>query len=314
MTREARHRESLPSAADLLWPTLETLKRLGGAASNQEILDSAAESLGISSSLQAEMRVDGQTTELYHRLALARTYLKASGAIQNPRRGEWTLTRRGRRMGRADVIGLTARYQDSLRARENGVADATELADSAWLHRSAAYLHGRILLGLGDLVRKAPPLAQIRVKPLDLRLSMPLPPKARFYAYLATTHPSERSIGDYRIQVIVPGWGYDRAYFDRSDGAVPILVGYIPELDVHVLWDADLHDAGIGIPYSKGVQVHAATIYRAAAEGMAEQHRTIRGAFRRSGEIVVAVRRSMLVEGLVRRRELSLQALLERAR
>jgi hypothetical protein len=178
--------------------------------------------------------------------------------------------------------------------------------------RSATYLHERIVAALGDLVRTPPSPHELHDKPLTLNASPPLPSTLRFYAYLATTHPSERSLGDYRIQVILPNHRAGRQRFDRSGGAIPILIGYVPTFDVHVLWDADVHDFAGGLPYSKGVQVHAGTIYRAAAEGMAEQYRGTRAGGHRIGEVVVAARRTRLVDALIRRRELSVASLLAR--
>jgi hypothetical protein len=179
--------------------------------------------------------------------------------------------------------------------------------------RSATYLHARIISALRQYLRRVPPATDLHKKPLTVDLVEPLPLKLRFYAYLATTHPSERSAGDYRIQVILPNHRDGRQRFDRSGNAVPVLIGYVPDLDVHVLWDADVHDYAGAVPYSKGVQVHAATIYRAVAEGMVEQFRRTR-AGGNAGETVVAARRSLLVQALLRRQELSLQSLLDRVR
>jgi hypothetical protein len=174
-------------------------------------------------------------------------------------------------------------------------------------------LHERIVEALAQDVRSLPSASDLATKPLTLDLVAPLPPRVRFYAYLATSHPAERSPGDYRIQVILPNHRRGgRQRFDRSDGALPILIGYVPELDVHVLWDADVHDYAGGLTYSKGVQVHAATIYQAAARGIAQQQRRTRAGGRAVGEIVIATRRSRLSEALCLRRELSLDALLKR--
>jgi len=177
-----------------------------------------------------------------------------------------------------------------------------------WTQRSASFLHGRLVTALGSALESAPPAAELASKPLSLRLNHPLPAKANFYVYLATDHPSERSLGDYRIQVILPAHrDHERGRFDRTNSAIPFLLGYVPEFDVFVCWDADMHDAGAGIPYSKGVQVHAGTVFAAAAVGMATQVRHIRSQAGASEEVVIAGRSTHLHQILEDRRAHSMR-------
>jgi hypothetical protein len=178
-----------------------------------------------------------------------------------------------------------------------------------WFERSAAFLHERLLDALGTAAIEV--RSKLRSKPLLVVMSVPVAHLAAFYVYLATDHPSERSIGDFRIQVILPGHRLGRrARFDRPDEALPYLVGFVPDLDVFILWDAALHEAGDGVPYSKGVQVHARTVFEAAATGMSEQVRQIRAAGKVRGEIVIAARSAHLIGALHRRQQASLAALL----
>ncbi|MBX3031308.1 MAG: hypothetical protein KF809_14265 [Chloroflexi bacterium] len=177
---------------------------------------------------------------------------------------------------------------------------------------SARHVHERVLDALAEWLLARPADAAMPVKPLDVRLAPPLPRLVRFYAYLATDHPAERSAGDYRIQVIVPGQRPGtRAHFDRGDGAMVVLLGYTPDFEVFVLWDAAVHDAGQGIPFSKGVQVHAATVFHAAAVGRSTQERLVRSSGRPFRETVIAARSRSLVQALVDRQRLSMRALLE---
>jgi restriction system protein len=107
----------LPTGAQLCWPTLEAIKDLGGSATVQEIMDKVTEREGFTEEQQTVMRADGVTTEIYHRLAAARTYLQAAGAIERSARGVWAITERGREMTEQDMQGITAIYQAQLRAR-----------------------------------------------------------------------------------------------------------------------------------------------------------------------------------------------------
>jgi hypothetical protein len=111
-------------------------------------------------------------------------------------------------------------------------------------------------------------------------------------------------VGDYKIQLIVPGQRRrERGRFAYLTGTQVILAGYVQDFDVFVLWDAGLHD---DFPYSKNVQVHAATVYDASAHGIAHQRRTIRG---RGREQIVAAHSTQLVRGLDKRLRLTAERL-----
>ncbi|WP_370457791.1 hypothetical protein [Actinoplanes sp. OR16] len=151
-----------------------------------------------------------------------------------------------------------------------------------------------------------PAEAALEVKPLDLRTGSPLPPRLRLYLFNATDHPSERRAGDYRIQLRLPRQRpKTRGRLEEEPGSLLILAGYISEFDVFVLWDSRAHGE---FPYSKGVQVAATTVHEAAIQGISEQNRSIRSAGLQ--EHVVAIRAADLVQGLLRRDELSRDDLL----
>ena len=116
----------LPTGSQLAWPTLEAIRELGGSATVTEIVETVIEQEGFDEDLQAVLRPDGVTTELYHRLAAARTYLRAAGAIESSQRGVWAITEKGRGMSEADMQGLSGVYQRQLaeRRRQSGQADA----------------------------------------------------------------------------------------------------------------------------------------------------------------------------------------------
>ena len=80
----------------------------------------------------------------------------------------------------------------------------------SWADRGASTLHRRLLAALGTHVIEPPGPGSLKLKPLLLALEPPLPPSAAFFVYLTTDHPSERSAGDYRIQVILPGHARSR--------------------------------------------------------------------------------------------------------
>lgn len=163
---------------------------------------------------------------------------------------------------------------------------------------------------LRQVVTSVPGPDQLREKPLVLELGLPLPSQLRFYLYLATQHESERQADAYRIQLTsgekLPS---GKLSFQRDDGIRPIVAGYVPRLDLFILWDADAHDANGGFPMSKGVQAPPEVVYGALVHGTFEATRAVRSANRQ--EVIVAARSDCLVEALARRIELSNRAMFE---
>lgn len=117
----------------LLWPTLQALRQLGGSGTIGEITQVASEIEGFTDEQQAVIHGSGPRTELEYRLAWARTYLKAQGALDNNGRGVWTLTEGGRRLRAEDMPALhgraLAQFKEARRAR--GVASDSTAADGA---------------------------------------------------------------------------------------------------------------------------------------------------------------------------------------
>lgn len=132
-------------------------------------------------------------------------------------------------------------------------------------------LHKKFIQGLGQNVVSHSDLSE---KPLLLDLALPLPPRIRLYLFNCTHPPGGRSLGEHKIQVMLPGQGRGcRGNFDDSDERMVFLAGYQAELDVFILWDATLYR---DIPFSRNVQVAPETVYRAYSGDVAEQTRNLR--------------------------------------
>ena len=86
---------SVPSARELMNPTLDAIKRAGRSASIGEITELVTQNLDLPESVTSESHSGGSQSELEYRLGWARTYLKRLGLITNSSRGVWTLTSRG---------------------------------------------------------------------------------------------------------------------------------------------------------------------------------------------------------------------------
>src|ERR1700739_293273 len=86
-------RASVPSSDELMWPTLEALKAMGGSGTNEELLAKVIEVAKIPPEVQAVQHTDHRQTKLNYNLAWAKTYLKKAGAIDNSSRGVWSITK-----------------------------------------------------------------------------------------------------------------------------------------------------------------------------------------------------------------------------
>ena len=67
---------SAPAFDDLLWPTLQALKAMGGSASNDELLAKVIELEQIPEPIAAFIHTDNRQTKLGYNLVWAKTYLK----------------------------------------------------------------------------------------------------------------------------------------------------------------------------------------------------------------------------------------------
>ncbi len=111
--------ENVPPHNELMWPTLQSVKKLGGSATNNEILSKVVEIEGFSEELQNIPHKKGNRTKLEYRLAWARTYLKWGGALSNSARGVWSITDKGEKLTHKDIPEIVRKIQaESRKSRE----------------------------------------------------------------------------------------------------------------------------------------------------------------------------------------------------
>ena len=130
MTRMA----DMPKQVDLMWPTLRALEGLGGSASIHELDDRVATDLDLPDGMLDIVHGNGPQTEFSYRCAWARTRLRHIGAVDNSRRGVWSITEGGRRIGSAEgVRELIQRERREFRSgpRELGARPRPEGADES---------------------------------------------------------------------------------------------------------------------------------------------------------------------------------------
>ncbi len=116
----------VPTVVELLWPTLQAVKEIGGSGTLDEIDERVVEREGFSEEQQAILHNDGPRNKIEYRLAWARTYLKGMGALENSERGVWAVTESGRSATETDIDRLHREYRLALRtarrARASGAA------------------------------------------------------------------------------------------------------------------------------------------------------------------------------------------------
>jgi restriction system protein len=85
----------VPTFDQLMNPLIAALRDLGGSGSIEEIYERVIENLKLPEEVLSVLHdpEDSNKTEVYYRLAWARTYLKKYGAVTNSSRGVWSLTK-----------------------------------------------------------------------------------------------------------------------------------------------------------------------------------------------------------------------------
>ena len=87
---------ALTPSFDKLWnPMLRALHKLGGSGTNQEILSEVVKDMKLT---------DEQSEVAEFRLGWIRSYLKRYGLVENPKRGFWALTDKGKNTTWVDPV------------------------------------------------------------------------------------------------------------------------------------------------------------------------------------------------------------------
>ena len=115
--------DEVPKYHELMLPTLNALKALGGSASNAEIHDKVVEILNLPDDVvEIPLNETRPGSKLRNRLHWARTYLKHQRALENNQRGVWTLTPYGHDLTPDDVDKIPRLVQQSRKKiNEDGV-------------------------------------------------------------------------------------------------------------------------------------------------------------------------------------------------
>ncbi|MCY4474825.1 MAG: restriction endonuclease [Chloroflexi bacterium] len=109
----------IPDQIELMSPTLEALRQLGGSGSIHEINEVVIKRLGLPDEVAQELQGQGPQTRLEHRLGWARTRLKHAGLVDNSRRGVWNLTPTGFQLDPDDPEAVSSHYGDYQRHKQS---------------------------------------------------------------------------------------------------------------------------------------------------------------------------------------------------
>jgi restriction system protein len=97
-----------PVFTQMLWPTIEALKQLGGSAANDELPTNVIDTMQLSPEVQNVPHTDGRQSKVSYNLHWAKTYLKKAGYVDNSTRGVWALTDAGEICTQSDVSKVPA--------------------------------------------------------------------------------------------------------------------------------------------------------------------------------------------------------------
>ena len=95
-------KNKVPKFDELMDPSVQALKSLGGSASIDELVPEIVKLLGLSQEVADVPHGATGRTELEYRAAWARTYLRKVGLIENSERGIWALTPEGAKAAAVD--------------------------------------------------------------------------------------------------------------------------------------------------------------------------------------------------------------------
>jgi len=120
--------DRMPKFDEMMMPTLDALKALGGSGSNDELFDRVVADLAIPDAIRDQPHGDGSIGELAYRLAWTRTYLHQFGAIARSQRGVWSITDEGEAVTAADIDGIKRSVLAAGKARRDAVKAEREAA------------------------------------------------------------------------------------------------------------------------------------------------------------------------------------------
>lgn len=134
----------MPNHLELMNPTLDSLRELGGSATIDELVQHVVDRLNLPREITEVPHGKGSKTEVEYRLAWVRTNLKKYGLLTNSERGVWALTPDGVKARdidpRAVSRALRRQERENKRAPEDDDTDDDQ-GDPTWRESLLDSLH-----------------------------------------------------------------------------------------------------------------------------------------------------------------------------
>lgn len=99
-------KENVPKVQEIIAPTVQALRNLGGSGTLHEINDEIASLMGLSEAVQQVSMGDTHDAWFGYRCRWARTYLKWMEFVENSQRGVWALTKAGANASDAEISSV----------------------------------------------------------------------------------------------------------------------------------------------------------------------------------------------------------------
>jgi len=136
----------MPQYWELMNPTLRALRKLGGSASIDELVEEILDDLELPDEVADIPHGEGSQTEIAYRAAWARTYLRNVSLVENSGRGVWAITAEGMQAGEIDpheVRRTVQKYHRDRRAARDEEEDVpADDVDGDWESELLTILQG----------------------------------------------------------------------------------------------------------------------------------------------------------------------------
>lgn len=119
-------KRDVPQFDELMDPTVQALKRLGGSASIDELVPEIVRLLGLPQEVADIPHGVTGRTELEYRAAWARTYLRKAGLLENSERGIWALTPQGSQIDSVDGRRIAREVAKQFQGERTETSEAGE--------------------------------------------------------------------------------------------------------------------------------------------------------------------------------------------
>ena len=123
-------KKEVPQFDELMDPTLQALKRLGGSASIDELVPEIVRLMDLPQEVADIPHGTTGRTELEYRSAWARTYLRKAGLLENSERGIWALTPIGAQTVTVDGRKIARDVGKQFQAERAAAGESTASASS----------------------------------------------------------------------------------------------------------------------------------------------------------------------------------------